>query len=194
MIVSRSCCVSRKTPRAPLEARLDGFSRSCAATSAAWRPSAFSVSSRADCRTSTAAMMSVTAIDTTTATAIAANSRARSDLTSVWSPASRCRTSRDRLVAGPAHRSDQVGSVELAPQMGDVDVDLSRPSRVVEAPDALQQHGAGEDDPAVLHQVGEQVDLLGPQLDRLAGDEDLAGAALEDDVAEHEPVLFGVRL
>src|SRR5262249_37049906 len=139
----------------------------------------FSASSRTDCRTSTAAITSVTPTAASTATAIATNARARSELTT---KALRLH----RLVAGAANGADQVGPAEFAAQRGDVGVDGPRAARVVVAPHPLEQQVAGEDGAAVLHQVGEQVELLRPQLDRLARDAHLARAAAQDDVAQYE--------
>src|SRR5262249_62236112 len=129
-----SCCVSKKTPRL-VSPWSDAGLACCAAISAAWRASALRASCRTERRTSTAATTSVTATAATTATAIAANSRARSDLTAPRAGGSR----RDRLVAGTAHRPDQVGTPQLAPELRHVHVDGPRPACVVVAPDALEQ-------------------------------------------------------
>ena len=59
----------------------------------------------------------------------------------------------DGFVPGAPNGSDQVGALELAAELRDVDVDRSRAARVVIAPHALEESIAGEDGAAVRDQV-----------------------------------------
>ena len=72
------------------------------------------------------------------------------------------------LVPGAAHRPDQLGPVELPPQLRDVDVDGARAAREREAPDALEQALARHHDAGVGEEEGEQVELHARQLDLVA--------------------------
>src|SRR5439155_6182454 len=109
--------------------------RSCAAVNAAWRASALSASCLTERRTSRAATTSVTATAATTATPIAANSRARSDLTAPRGS----RSGLHRLVARAPHRPDQVRAPEFPPQLSDVHVNGACCPCVVEPPHPLEQ-------------------------------------------------------
>src|SRR5439155_25387747 len=126
---------STKAPRLVNFCDAGVVARSCAAVNAAWRASALSASCLTERRTSRAATTSVTATAATTATPIAANSRARSDLTVRRGS----RSGLHRLVARAPHRPDQVRTAELPPQLGDVHVDGACSAGVVEPPDPFQQ-------------------------------------------------------
>ena len=67
-----------------------------------------------------------------------------------------------------------------------MDVDRARAARIAHPPDPVEQLVARDDDAGVLDQVGEQVELLAGQLDRLAGHVHLARLRIERDVAELE--------
>src|SRR5262249_23990213 len=62
----------------------------------------------------------------------------------------------------------------------------ARAARVLDAPNAVEQLVAREERAGIPEEVREQVELLRGQLDGLAGDRDLVGLAVEDDVAERE--------
>ena len=54
------------------------------------------------------------------------------------------------------------------------------------APDLVEQRLAGDDQPLVAHQVLEQLELAGRELDVALAAEDLAGVGIEAQVANHE--------
>ena len=106
---------------------------------------------------------------------IAAKSRARRDA-SLTNERPCSRTPRNvRISVRPA---------ELAAQLGDVHVDRARAARVGHAPDPVEQLVPRDDDPGILEQVREQVELAAGELDGLARDGDLARLPVEHDVAE----------
>ena len=87
-----------------------------------------------------------------------------------------------RIVAprrsSPTPRTVRIGSgvAELRAQLRDVHVDRAAAAVVGDAPHRREQLLAGEDPPGLRHQVGEQVELGGGQLDGRAGDRRPAGA------------------
>src|SRR5438046_8795395 len=186
MIVRRFWFVSKKTPS--LVGCCPARRAACwGATRAACRASACKASCWTERRTRTTARINVTPTEARTAIAIAANSRARSDLSKAHGVRAAAGSRLHRFVAGAADRPDQARPPQLAPQLGDVHVHRSRPAAVVESPDPLEQELAGDDDAAVLGQVGEQIELFRPQLNRLVRDSDLAVPATHRHVAKHEP-------
>src|SRR5262245_3910032 len=88
------------------------------------------------------------------------------------------------LVAGAPHGLDGAGVPELAAQLAHVDVDGAAVAEEGEAPDTLEQLLAGEHEAAVLDQRHQEVELLGRERDRLAGDEDLAPADLDPQLVQ----------
>src|SRR6185437_8253400 len=103
----------------------------CSAIRAACRASALSASCRAERRTRTTASTRLTPTAVRIESAIAANSRAWSDFTD---------SRRHGLVAGAADRPDQPRPAQLAPELGDVDVDRPRSACVIHSPNPFKQH------------------------------------------------------
>src|SRR3954469_1215183 len=68
------------------------------------------------------------------------------------------------LVADAPHGNDRRGVAELAAELPDVDVDRARVAGEGVAPDALEQLVARQDEPAVVEELPEQVELLGREL------------------------------
>ena len=94
-------------------------------------------------------------------------------------------------VADPPDGGDQLGGrrvlLDVGPQPLDVDVEGLRVAEVVGAPDAVDQHVAGEQPAGVLHEQRQQLELLAAEVDLVAPDEhqvavdvDLDAAGLED--------------
>src|SRR5207248_5408131 len=97
----------------------------------AWRPRLLMFCCFTALRVSSPRIARLIATEASTAAAVTRNRRRRRDVT---------RSSRrDRLVAGTAHGADQVGTPELAPKLGDVDVDRAGPPRECPAPDPVDQ-------------------------------------------------------
>src|SRR4051812_36871968 len=89
-------------------------------------------------------------------------------------------------VAGTAFGVQQArlaARLELAPQVGDEDVDRVRRRHRVVAPDLVEQALAGDDEALVAHQELEQLELPISQLDFPLAAADLAGVGIEDEVA-----------
>src|ERR671922_2992536 len=125
---------------------------------------------------------SISPTDSTTTSTVATNRLVRSDHR-------RFTSLPDGLVPGAANRADQLGLAELAPQLGDVDVDRSCAPGVRHAPDLVEQLVAADHDARVLEQHRQQVELLGRQLDGMPVDGDLTGVAVQDHVVERQHVL-----
>src|SRR5262249_28536524 len=79
----------------------------------------------------------------------------------------------DGLVPRAADGPDQLRLAELPAELRDVHVDRARPARVGHPPDAIEELIAADDDPGVLDQHREQVELLRCQLDSASVDGDL---------------------
>src|SRR5919199_5600332 len=98
-------------------------------------------------------------------------------------------------VAHPADSSDQwpgEAAVDLIAQIVNVDLDHVRRGLAVVAPDVLGDLVLAEHPPGVAHQVGEQVELFGGQLDRLAAAGRLVAGQVEHQVADGGVVLLAV--
>src|SRR5215218_7357506 len=92
-------------------------------------------------------------------------------------------------VAGTALGVEQarlVTGLELAPQVGDEDVDRVRRRHRVVAPDLVEQALAGDDQALVAHQELEQLELAVGQLDLALAPVHLTGVGVEDEVADLE--------
>ena len=72
------------------------------------------------------------------------------------------------------------GRFELGPQPADVDIDRPRVALVVRAPDAIQQLASGVRPARMGGEHGQELVLLGPQVDQLAVPSDLVGDGVED--------------
>src|SRR5271165_1918227 len=80
-------------------------------------------------------------------------------------------------VADAAHGLDHFFGplvVDFAAQVADVDVDDIGEAVVIHIPDVLDDHSAAEGAAAVAHQVFEDAEFLGSELDILAGTGDFA--------------------
>ena len=98
----------------------------------------------------------------------------------------------DQLVPQPAHGLDlDAGPLELLPQEGDVDVHGAALPGVLVAPGPAEEGLAGHHPAFALHQDQQQLELLGPQLHRLPGDEHLAPGRVDVHVRH---VQHGVRI
>src|SRR4051812_23615763 len=89
-------------------------------------------------------------------------------------------------VAGTAFGVQQAGlaaRLELAPQVGDEDVDRVRRRHRVVAPDLVEQALAGDDQALVAHQELEQLELPVGQLDLALAAVNLARVGVEDEIA-----------
>jgi hypothetical protein len=75
-----------------------------------------------------------------------------------------------------------------------VHVDRARAARILLSPHAVEQHVTRDDETRVRHEEREQVELLGGQLDRLAGDGDVVRLLVEHHVAEREGAVALLRL
>src|SRR4051812_43174860 len=92
-------------------------------------------------------------------------------------------------VAGTAFGVQQArlaARLELAPQVGDEDVDRVRRRHRVIAPDLVEQALAGDDEALVAHQELEQLELAVGQLDLALAAAHLAGVRVEDEVADFQ--------
>ena len=78
-------------------------------------------------------------------------------------------------------------AVDLAPQAAHVDVDDVGLGVEVVVPYRLEQHGAGHHLPGVAHQVFEQPELAGLELDGTPGPPDGAREKVHLQVRDHEP-------
>src|SRR5439155_4677321 len=74
--------------------------------------------------------------------------------------------------------------LELAPQVGDEDLDGVRLRERVVAPDLVEQALARDDDPLVAHEVLEQLELALGQLDVALAAADLVGVRVEREIAD----------
>ena len=99
-----------------------------------------------------------------------------------------------QLVAAAAHRVDQrrlAFAIDLAAQATDVDVDHVGLRVEAVVPEALEQHGAGDDAPLAAHQVLEHLELARQQLDPPLSAAGGAGDQVELEVGADEPGLLG---
>ena len=83
-------------------------------------------------------------------------------------------------VAGAAHGVQQARlapRLELAAQVGDEDVDRVGLGERVVAPDVVEEGLARDDEPGVAHQVLEQLELAGGEVDLPVAATDLAGVS-----------------
>src|SRR5438552_3448771 len=87
------------------------------------------------------------------------------------------------LVADAPDGHDRRRVAELAPQLAHVHVDRPRVAGEGVAPHALQELVAGQDEPAVVEQLPEEVELLRRELDLLLADVHLAPAGVDEEVA-----------
>src|ERR1700751_2926462 len=74
------------------------------------------------------------------------------------------------LVAHPPHGDDRCRIAELPPQLAHVDVDGAGIAGERVPPDPLEQLVAREDQPLVIEQLPEEVELLGREPDLLVAD------------------------
>ena len=81
----------------------------------------------------------------------------------------------------------------MLPQRFDVGVHRAGVSKVVEAPDLIQQLFPGEDDPLVFRQLHRQVELLGGQADGLPVHLDEEGAKAVAAYADLVTVTFALE-
>src|SRR5215211_672528 len=91
-------------------------------------------------------------------------------------------------VAGAAYgvkHARLAAGLELPAQGRDEHVDGVGLGERVIAPDVVQQRLARDDDPLVPHEVLEQLELAGGQLERALAAEDLVGVGVEAQVADH---------
>src|SRR5438874_9888363 len=88
---------------------------------------------------------------------------------------------------GPDHGALLIA--ELVAQGADVDLDQVAVAEVVGAPDPIEQHVAGEYLPGMKHELFEQLELARGERDWPAVLEHLAGAAVEEHLAEAESLL-----
>ena len=82
--------------------------------------------------------------------------------------------------------------VDLAAQVADVHVDDVGEAVVVHVPDVFHDHGAAERAAAVAHQVFQDAEFLGSQLDVFVGARHLAADAIEQQVAHLQPFRHGL--
>src|SRR6476469_1506672 len=96
-------------------------------------------------------------------------------------------------IPGASHGVDhrRAPRVDLLAQVGDVQLhDVGLPAEVV-VPDAVQYLRLRQDPSRVAHQVPQQLELGGGQLDGLAGPGDLAAVLVEGELADDQPRAGG---
>ena len=98
-------------------------------------------------------------------------------------------------VADAAHGVDHLDRklvVDFAAQVADVNVhDVGEPV-VIHVPNVLDDHGAAERAAAIAHQVFEDAEFLGRQLDVFVGARHFAADAIERQVAHLQPFRRGL--
>ena len=82
--------------------------------------------------------------------------------------------------------------VDLAAQMPDIHVDDVGESVVVHVPDVLDNHGAAQRTAAVAHQIFQDAEFLGRQLDVFVGARDFAADAIERQIAHLQAFRHGL--
>src|SRR6266567_434998 len=81
--------------------------------------------------------------------------------------------------------------IDLLTQVGDVELDHVRLAAEVVVPYAVKDLCLAEHPPRVAHQVAEQLELRGGQLDELAAAADLTRVLVHTEIADHELVVAG---
>ena len=185
-------------PRTPAPSPLVGRAKRCRGVQGG-EPDASRRSSSTDCwrvtswkrRTASAIEASPKTRTTARNTAVRRNRSVPSMGFRVEPRGSTRRAVRRDLVADAPHGDDRRCIAELAPDLAHVDVDGARVPGERVAPHALEELVAREDDPAVVEQLPEEVELLRREPDLLVADVHLALARVDREVAVLELLGLG---
>src|SRR5207237_2329847 len=101
---------------------------------------------------------------------------------------------RAHLVADAPHRHDRRRVAELSAQLADVDVHRASVACERVPPDPLEQLVARQDEPPVIEQLPQQIELLRRQLDLLVADARLAAAGVDDEIAVLDHRALALRM